>query len=82
MNVGVDAVAKLLDVDARRAEVVASRMIASGRLAAVLDQVDGSLVFTDDAPPLVRFDDQIAEMCKGVNACYEAVIAEQEAAAG
>ena len=79
VNVSVDSVAKLLDVDARRIETVASKMISSGRLAAKLDQVDGLLVFTDDPPPLVRFDEAIARLCLNVNACYEKAIEIQDA---
>ncbi|KAH8061644.1 hypothetical protein JL720_13344 [Aureococcus anophagefferens] len=48
-------VGALLDIDPRRAEQVASRMIADGRLAAKLDQVDGAH-FADDAPPRFYFD--------------------------
>ena len=65
----------LLDIDPRRAEQVASRMIADGRLAAKLDQVDGVLHFADDAPPLARFDDSIAKICLAVNACYDKISA-------
>ncbi|KAH8090194.1 hypothetical protein JL720_6505 [Aureococcus anophagefferens] len=54
---------------------VASRMIADGRLAAKLDQVDGVLHYADDAPPLARFDDSIAKICLAVNACYDKISA-------
>lgn len=77
VNVSLDEVASLLDIDPTRAEAVASRMIADGRLAAKLDQVVGMLHFTDDAPPLVRFDDSIAKICLTVNACYDKISAAQ-----
>ena len=55
-------------------------MIAAGRLAARLDQVDGLLHFVDDAPPLVRFDDAIARVCLAVNACFDEVTKLEEEA--
>mmetsp|Transcript_27638 Transcript_27638/g.82942 ORF Transcript_27638/g.82942 Transcript_27638/m.82942 type:complete len:393 (-) Transcript_27638:36-1214(-) len=76
VNASIAEVAKLLDVEPRRAEAVASRMIAAGRLGARLDQVDGLLHFTDDAGPLVRFDDAIARVCLAVNACFDEVTKE------
>ena len=75
VNASLREVGALLDIDPRRAEQVASRMIADGRLAAKLDQVDGVLHFADDAPPLARFDDSIAKICLAVNACYDKISA-------
>ena len=53
-------------------------MIADGRLNAKLDQVDGMLHFTDDARPLLRFDDKITSICLAVNACYDKITARDE----
>ena len=78
VNVSLPEVGQLLDIDPSRAEAVASRMIADGRLAAKLDQVDGMLHFTDDAPPLARFDDSISKICLAVNACYDKISAAQD----
>ena len=46
-------------------------MIAAGRLAASLDQVDGVLHFHATQNALDSFDESIKALCLGVNACYE-----------
>ena len=55
----------------RRVEATAAKMIAAGRLAASLDQVDGVLHFHATQDALDSFDESIKALCLGVNACYE-----------
>ena len=54
-----------------RVEATAAKMIAAGRLAASLDQVDGVLHFHATQDALDSFDESIKALCLGVNACYE-----------
>ena len=70
-NISIEHCAQLLDVAPGRVETTAAKMIAAGRLAASLDQVDGVLHFHATQNALDSFDESIKALCLGVNACYE-----------
>lgn len=73
-NISLDELGKLLEIESYKAERVASRMIADGRLpGATIDQVDNFIVFSAPVSPLHAFDVQINSICSQVNACYDKI---------
>jgi COP9 signalosome complex subunit 4 len=70
----------LLEIDAAKAERVASKMIIDGRLNASIDQVDGVLTFTAKTLSLTEeFDQGVSEFCDGINDFVERVLAKHPA---
>ncbi|KAJ8600210.1 hypothetical protein CTAYLR_001916 [Chrysophaeum taylorii] len=73
-NISLSQLGLLLEIEPHKAERVASRMIAEGRLpGATIDQVDSDILFSPPQTPLHAFDLNIAHVCADVNAVYDKV---------
>lgn len=73
-NITLEALGKLLGVDAARAEEIATKMITEGRITGVVDQIEGVLEFSRDAESLLTWDDQIGGICNAVNTVAETIV--------
>uniref|UniRef100_A0A0R3RVS5 COP9 signalosome complex subunit 4 n=1 Tax=Elaeophora elaphi TaxID=1147741 RepID=A0A0R3RVS5_9BILA len=81
-NITFEQLAKLLNISCRQAEKMAWQIIADGRVAGTIDQVDGIVHFTyaadEDAVPskeaLAEWDQHIAELCQDVNNVTDVII--------
>ena len=68
-NILFSELAKLLEIDAVKAEQVASRMIGEGRMNGSIDQVEGILDFDSGLDTFIVFDEQIEQLCTGISNC-------------
>ncbi|VBB34572.1 unnamed protein product, partial [Acanthocheilonema viteae] len=81
-NISFEQLAKLLNIDCTQAEKLARQIIADGRVAGTIDQVDGIVHFThitdEDAVPgkeaLAEWDQHIAGLCQDVNIVTDMII--------
>lgn len=76
INIHFSELGVLLGISAAKAETIAARMIYEKRMIASIDQVEGILEFSANAPDqkIERWDAHIASLCGAVDDCVEAVI--------
>jgi len=75
-NIKFDELGSLLGLTAQQSESLAQTMIEQGRLKAVMDQIKGVVEFQIDgvsAGTLSVWDNQIQNLCLGVNAVLETI---------
>ncbi|GFR45768.1 hypothetical protein Agub_g7222 [Astrephomene gubernaculifera] len=76
-NIGTDQLGGLLGVSAEAAEAIAADMVAEGRMAGSIDQVDQLIYFGPkvEVGALMRWDDSIRAACAKVGELVDAVTA-------
>lgn len=73
-NIALHHLGQLLEIEPTKAERVARRMIADGRLpGATIDQVDDFILFSPPMKPIHAFDTNINHVCAMVNACCDKI---------
>eukprot|EP00941_MAST-03F_sp_MAST-3F-sp1_P004267 g4267.t1 len=82
-NVRLSELAKLLEISLKQAEKIAANMIASGKLNATIDQMDGFLEFgthNEDGVEVMKcFDSEIRAVCLSLNGMCDRISAENNA---
>lgn len=75
-NIHFSELGVLLGISASKAETTAARMIYEKRMTATIDQVEGILEFSTNAPTqnIERWDAHIASLCGAVDDCVEAIV--------
>ncbi|CAK9011385.1 COP9 signalosome complex subunit 4 (AtS4) (Signalosome subunit 4) (Constitutive photomorphogenesis protein 8) (Protein FUSCA 4), partial [Durusdinium trenchii] len=71
LNTTFAELGNLLDIDASRAEQIATRMIKEKRMRGSIDQVDATLDFEASRDALLAFDASIQDFCVAVNAAVD-----------
>lgn len=76
MNIHFSELGVLLGITPAKAETIAAKMIYEKRMIASIDQVEGILEFSANAPTkkIERWDGHIANLCSAVDDCVEAII--------
>lgn len=75
-NIHFSELGTLLGISTSKAETTAARMIYEKRMTATIDQVEGILEFSTNAPTqkIERWDAHIASLCGAVDDCVEAIV--------
>ncbi|CAM9898879.1 COP9 signalosome complex subunit 4 [Lethenteron reissneri] len=71
-NITFSELGALLEIPPEKAEKIASQMITEGRMAGVVDQIDG-IVHFESREPLPTWDKQIQSLCFQVNTLLEKI---------
>ncbi|XP_065158268.1 COP9 signalosome complex subunit 4 [Atheta coriaria] len=71
-NIKFEGLGALLEIDAEKAEKIASQMITEGRLNGDIDQID-SVVYFKTSETLPQWDKQIQSLCEQVNHVIELI---------
>lgn len=72
-SIYITTLAKILNVDERRAEKLAASMILEGFLHGSMDQVSGLLEFDAEEPPEVAWDRSLLSFCSELNRVTDAI---------
>ena len=80
-NISFQELGTLLEIDSERAEKIVAVMISEGRLNGTIDQIDGTVSFTEDANDskgvnqgVHTWDSNISRVCTTLNACVEQIV--------
>lgn len=72
-NITFTELGVLLALEPAKAERIASTMIAEGRLAGTIDQVDDTIVFESAKEQLTAWDARLKQLCGAVSRCSDEV---------
>jgi len=71
-NISFQELGSLLEIDAAKAEKIASHMISEGRMEGNIDQLNGVVHFLVEEP-LITWDSQIQGLCGQVNSIIDMI---------